>query len=133
MTHVTRRLTAKNRDQLRNPTLGNRVWATFFTILAHNARCKGTSIDDTARATDVIASSCAGWLPRCVVSVASCPRLQRAPKLDEFIMQRVAVVVRIHTYNAPNDLAGDACMHQGTRSQISHELFCGAIFQLHKG
>ena len=29
MTHVTGRLTAKNRDQLRNPTLGNRVWATF--------------------------------------------------------------------------------------------------------
>ena len=25
MTHVTCRLTAKNRDQLRNPTLGNRV------------------------------------------------------------------------------------------------------------
>ena len=24
-----RRLTANNRDQLRNPTLGNRVWATF--------------------------------------------------------------------------------------------------------
>jgi len=29
MTHLTCRLTAKNRDQLRNPTLGNRVWATF--------------------------------------------------------------------------------------------------------
>jgi len=29
MTHVTRRLTAKNRDQLRDPTFGNRVWATF--------------------------------------------------------------------------------------------------------
>ena len=29
MIHVTCRLTAKNRDQLRNPTLGNRVWATF--------------------------------------------------------------------------------------------------------
>ena len=29
MTHVTCRLTAKNWDQLRNPTLGNRVWATF--------------------------------------------------------------------------------------------------------
>ena len=27
MTHVTCRPTAKNRDQLRNPTLGNRVWA----------------------------------------------------------------------------------------------------------
>jgi len=36
MTHVTCRLTAKNRDQLRNPTLGNRVWATFtfFTLFA---------------------------------------------------------------------------------------------------
>ena len=34
MTHVTCRLTAKNRDRLRNPTLGNRVWATstFFII-----------------------------------------------------------------------------------------------------
>jgi len=33
MTLVTCSLTAKNRDQLRNPTLGNRVWATFtFTF-----------------------------------------------------------------------------------------------------
>ena len=31
MTYVTCRLTAKNRDQLRNPTLGNRARATFFT------------------------------------------------------------------------------------------------------
>ena len=30
MTHVTCRLTTKNRDQLRNPTLGNRVWAVFL-------------------------------------------------------------------------------------------------------
>ena len=29
MTYVTCRVTAKNRDQLRNPTLRNRVWATF--------------------------------------------------------------------------------------------------------
>ena len=29
MTHVTCRLTAKNRDELRNPTLGNQVWAAF--------------------------------------------------------------------------------------------------------
>jgi len=29
MTHVTYRLTAKNRDQLQNSMLGNRVWATF--------------------------------------------------------------------------------------------------------
>ena len=30
MTHVTCRLTAKNRDQFRSPTLGNRVWASLF-------------------------------------------------------------------------------------------------------
>jgi len=30
MTHITCRLTAKNQDQLLNPTLGNRVLATFF-------------------------------------------------------------------------------------------------------
>ena len=29
--HVTCRLTAEKRYQLRNPMLGNRVWATFFT------------------------------------------------------------------------------------------------------
>ena len=34
MTHITCRLATKNRDQLRNPRLGNRVWATFtFLIL----------------------------------------------------------------------------------------------------
>jgi len=41
MTHVTCRLTAKNRDQLRNPTLGNRVWATFtfyYTIRCDTRR-----------------------------------------------------------------------------------------------
>jgi len=32
MTHVTCRLTAKNRDQLWNPTLGNRVWAFYMVV-----------------------------------------------------------------------------------------------------
>ena len=34
MTHVTCRLTAKNRDQLRNPSpmLGNQVRASFFRV-----------------------------------------------------------------------------------------------------
>ena len=33
MTHVTCRLTTKNRDQLRDPTFGNRVLATFTFLL----------------------------------------------------------------------------------------------------
>ena len=31
--HDSHHLQAKNRDQLRNPTLGNRVWATFTFYL----------------------------------------------------------------------------------------------------
>ena len=34
MIHATCRLTAKNWDQLWNPTLGNRVWATF-SVASH--------------------------------------------------------------------------------------------------
>ena len=34
MTHVTCRLTAKKRYQLRDPTLGNRVWAAFIFFSA---------------------------------------------------------------------------------------------------
>jgi len=54
MIHVTCRLTAKNRDQLRNPALGNRVWAnvTFFMLAlaaAEYAYMKGDrEIEDTA-------------------------------------------------------------------------------------
>jgi len=39
MTHITCRLTAKNRDQLRNPTLGSRVWATFTYLY-----CLGSAV-----------------------------------------------------------------------------------------
>ena len=35
MTHITCRLTAKNRNQLLNPTLGDRVWATFFYLMCY--------------------------------------------------------------------------------------------------
>ena len=36
MTHITCRLTAKNRDQLQNPTLSTQVWAncTFLRVYA---------------------------------------------------------------------------------------------------
>ena len=40
MTHVTCRLTAKNQDQLRNPTLGNQVWATFSLLKTVNSEIR---------------------------------------------------------------------------------------------
>ena len=42
MTHDTCRLTAKNRDQLRNPALGNRLWATFTFSSGGKAKGKMT-------------------------------------------------------------------------------------------
>ena len=44
MTHVTCRLTAKNRDQLQNCTLGNRVWATFLLWEAYGTQVPETSL-----------------------------------------------------------------------------------------
>jgi len=41
MTHVTCRLTAKNRDLLRNPTLGNRVWTTFTFFTSKGEERRG--------------------------------------------------------------------------------------------
>ena len=35
ITYVTCRLTAKNLDQLQNPTLGNRVWVTFTFFIIY--------------------------------------------------------------------------------------------------
>ena len=53
MTHVICRLTAKNWDQLRNPTLGNRVWAVFlsYRIVCPGVRCPTDRTDTTDRIT----------------------------------------------------------------------------------
>jgi len=48
MTHVTCRLTAQKRDQLQNPTLGNRVWVTFtFTLLLAVGNLHNSAYDST--------------------------------------------------------------------------------------
>ena len=55
MTHFTFRLTAKNQDQLWNPTLGNPVWAIFTFLLAglaesnHRLRCRTPSVTINTR------------------------------------------------------------------------------------
>jgi len=62
MTHVIYRLTAKNRDQLQNPMLSNRVWTTFTFMLLpiQQSWCKTKWTIDwglIARVTTVIMSS----------------------------------------------------------------------------
>ena len=58
MTLVTCRLTAKNRDQLLNPTLGNRVWATcaFFPTSTNPRHSKILGAYFVAYRTDNILS-----------------------------------------------------------------------------
>ena len=53
MTHVTCRLTAKNRDQLQNTTLGNRVWATFFGLSKQLAKINNSSFNTTHSAQNL--------------------------------------------------------------------------------
>ena len=50
MTHVTCRLTAKNRDQLQNHMLGNRIWASFtFLRYPQASGHSGETNDATCR------------------------------------------------------------------------------------
>jgi len=60
MTYVNCRLTAKNQDQLRNPMLGNRVWATFtfLSVPASKSVCQSVWIWHTSTA------SWGAWVPR---------------------------------------------------------------------
>jgi len=43
MTHIISKLIAKNRDQLRNPTLINRVWATLDRVRGKSCYTTGCS------------------------------------------------------------------------------------------
>ena len=61
MTHATCRLTARNRDQLWNPTLCNRVWATFFTTV-----CVCVSVCEQFCADSCEAQA---WSAACVLEV----------------------------------------------------------------
>jgi len=73
MIHVTCRLTAKNRDQLRNPTLSNRVWTTFTFLhwrqLANTGR-SFCSASNTNMGGANVRSRSATWLLSGVRSVS---------------------------------------------------------------
>ena len=61
MTHVTCKLTAKNRDQLRNPALGNRLHVTItFFILITNSSHRNRNTVAAASAAAAAAAEAAG-------------------------------------------------------------------------
>jgi len=64
MTHVTCSLTAKDRDQLRNPTLGKQVWATFCYTAAYTQSDPQRAAPTGAwvKSAVYVFVRCAGWL-----------------------------------------------------------------------
>jgi len=72
MTHIICRLTAKNRDQLRNPTLGNRVWTTFTFLLWEFTKLSSTpsqsyTCDFTRVSTSGFTSRVGTWMQPCTL------------------------------------------------------------------
>jgi len=78
MTHVTCRLSAKNRHQLRNPTLGNRVWATF-TFFYHAIKW----FSEAYTQTDPLGGSTDAWLCVCGVIADDCFQLGKVAYNNE--------------------------------------------------
>jgi len=61
MTHVTCRLTAKNRDQLRNLIIGNQVWApfTFIRVVSGAGSMKRSGVRPSVRLS--VPTACGGF------------------------------------------------------------------------
>jgi len=107
MTHITCRLTAKNRDQLRNTTLGNRVWATFTfftTIVVFGA--------DVRRGANAGARTAAPRLRRAAPSVR--PSVRLSLYIDCFCRlttspgrRYIAYLVMVATSQPPRQLYRD--------------------------
>jgi len=90
MTRVTCRLTAKNRDQLRNPTLGNLVWTTF------TLSCK------TRTKTRVLATTVRVCVCVCVLScVCECVTVCRCRVVQSVGSVRVSVCVSVCDVRRP--------------------------------
>jgi len=115
MTHVTCRLTAKNRDQLRNPTLGSRVWATFlFSQANSNPHLTHTrfsaALDSALRRRSPLLLLFPAPLDTCFT--ASCDGIPAVPAL---LPSRLSVAVHrqtITTTNIPISHTHDAVLQQ---------------------
>ena len=69
MIHVTCRPTAKNRDQLRNPMLGNRVWATFLL----SVKFRDAGVELVNEYAPYLSSSSSSWnIGRQAFSISVC-------------------------------------------------------------
>jgi len=89
MSHITCRLTAKNRYQLRNSTIGNRVWATF-TFFALIKACSVLNFSGSAVRSCVVFTG----LFVCVASGVSLTGVTHG--LSSMALTVVAIVSLLH-------------------------------------
>ena len=98
MTHVTCRLTAKNWDQLRNTTLGNRVWA-----------CLGSSYSTAhfafgPRAPPAKTLEGSGWAH--LYAFARAPRTLDSPLITRlFVLIATALITRVPLHRFAENLS----------------------------
>ena len=83
MTHVTCRLTAKNRHQLRKPTLGNRVWATL-AVANVARRAARTTVKWKILGSQLGSRPCSNFANRLVVRLDEPPHYLRFGELNFF-------------------------------------------------
>ena len=113
MTHVICRLTAKNRDQLRNPTLGDRVWATF------SASCSVAAAHGSIHRIRQVAPMCTTtWFRGPTRSTL----LINGMSIGSVVSARLAVVTNTHRQTTPCAVLSVAmsrgrgtCEHQSWR------------------
>jgi len=113
MTHVTRRLTAKNRDQLRNPTLGNRVWASFTFTCCRVSQAVPVEVPRRELSKRPLAAC---------VHVAY-KHLDPARLVEWFELQRILGVSRVGVYLMNNfSQAAERVFRYAPREMCSHRM-----------
>ena len=111
MTHVTCRLTAKNRDQLRNPTLGNRLWATCLCRPGELMQVSGLSPGSTY-AFSLSAGNAVGYGPAVKFRVTTLPdqppQLPKQPHTDtgEILLYFILFSGALNPFSALSLLVG---------------------------
>ena len=122
MTHVTCGLTAKNRDQLRNPALGNRVRATFSTCSSDR---QSLGHQSSGQVSPDEASSRRGSTPSDTASIFPPPHLYASnPDLTSLVSSGVTSLVGDVTSlvgSAAEDSSGSGTLVGRRRRDVAAE------------
>jgi len=106
MIHVTCRLTVKNRNQPWNPTLGNRVWATYTFTFTTSHQCYGSCTGCQSvsalcsRSWGSYISRLVDWLPRTSQTTVAFCRMLAIAHCGPIPMTRGSCLCHEHITNS---------------------------------